>query len=303
MELRDIEYFSVIAKHGHLGRAAESLGLSQPALSMSLRRLEKSMQAKLVKRTPKGVELTAVGTALLSRVHGLRLSMNDVAREAADLSQGSAGDLRIGATPEFAEYLLPPAFSALFKVAPKVTVKVTVAAPDALRPALRSGELDLLVSGIASAPFEDLVSVPLLDDEFVVVSSIDHRLAKRERVTISDLAQERWAVSAASVLSWQWLHRMFKEHGLPPPRLTMDSNSAWLRLLTVASSDLLGFSSKRFLRQVAAHFPLAELRVREPTWARHIGVSYRKDAYLPPALMRLTEILKTTARELATGES
>jgi len=191
MELRDIEYFSVIAKHGHLGRAAESLGLSQPALSMSLRRLEKSMQAKLVKRTPKGVELTAVGTALLSRVHGLRLSMNDVAREAADLSQGSAGDLRIGATPEFAEYLLPPAFSALFKVAPKVTVKVTVAAPDALRPALRSGELDLLVSGIASAPFEDLVSVPLLDDEFVVVSSVNHRLAKRERVTISDLAQER----------------------------------------------------------------------------------------------------------------
>ena len=205
MELRDIEYFSVIAEHGHLGRAAESLGLSQPALSMSLRRLEKSMQAKLVKRTPKGVELTAVGTALLSRVHQLRLSMDDVAREAADLSQGRAGDLRIGATPEFAEYLLPPAFSALFKAAPKVTVRVSVAAPDALRPALRSGELDLIVSGIASAPFADLVSVPLLDDEFVVVSSVNHRLAGRERVTIADLARERWAVAAASVLSWQWL--------------------------------------------------------------------------------------------------
>jgi DNA-binding transcriptional LysR family regulator len=55
MDLRDIEYFAVVAQHGHLGRAAEALGLGQPALSMSLRRLEKSAQAKLVKRTPKGV--------------------------------------------------------------------------------------------------------------------------------------------------------------------------------------------------------------------------------------------------------
>src|SRR5689334_4923868 len=66
MELRDIDYFAVVAHHGHLGRAAEALGLGQPALSMSLRRLEQSAQAKLVKRTAKGVELTAVGAALLS---------------------------------------------------------------------------------------------------------------------------------------------------------------------------------------------------------------------------------------------
>ena len=88
MELRDLEYFAVVAEHGHVGRAAEALGLSQPALSKSLRRLEKAMQAKLVKRTPKGVELTAVGSALHMHVHRLRLSLNDVVHEAADLSQG-----------------------------------------------------------------------------------------------------------------------------------------------------------------------------------------------------------------------
>jgi len=299
MELRDIEYFSVIAQHGHLGRAAESLGLSQPALSMSLRRLEESMQAKLVKRTPKGVELTSVGTALLSRVERLRLSMGDVAREAADLSQGRAGDLRIGATPEFAEFLLPPALGVLFKSAPKMTAKVTVAAPDVLLPALQSGELDVIIRGIASGPFTDLVHEPLFDDEFVVVSAVNHRLAGQEPVTIADLAQERWTVSGASVLSWKWLQSMFKEHGLAPPTLAMDSNSAWLRLLTVASSDLLGFSSQRFVAQVAAHFPLTVLRVREATWARRIGIIYRKDAYLPPALVRLADILKSTARRIS----
>lgn len=79
----------------------------------------------------------------------------------------------------------------------------------------------------------------------------------------------------------------------------MDSNSAWLRPLTVASSDLLGFSSRRFLQQVAGHFPLAVLRVREATSMRRIGVSYRRDAYLPPAGMRLIELLKDTARKIA----
>jgi len=303
MELRDIEYFSVIAEHGHLGRAAESLGLSQPALSMSLRRLEKSLQAKLVKRTPKGLELTSVGAALLSRVDRLRLSMNDVAREAADLSQGRAGDLRIGATPEFAELLLPPALGVLFKSAPKLTAKVTVAAPDVLLPALQSGEHDVVIRGIASSPFPDLIHEPLLDDEFVVVSAVNHRLARQEPITIADLARERWTVSAASVLSWKWLQSMFKEHNLAPPALAMDSNSAWVRLLTVASSDLLGFSSRRFVKQVAAHFPLTVLQVREATWARRIGVIYRKDAYLPPALVRLTDILKTTARRITAEKS
>jgi DNA-binding transcriptional LysR family regulator len=53
--LRDIEYFSVVAEHGHLGRAADALGLTQPTLSMSLRRLEQAMQARLVRRTSKGM--------------------------------------------------------------------------------------------------------------------------------------------------------------------------------------------------------------------------------------------------------
>src|SRR5262245_25112415 len=115
MELRDLEYFAAIAEHRHLGRAAEALNLSTPALSKSLRRLERSMQAKLVARTPKGVDLTPVGIALLGHVKPLRLAMHDVAREAAQLSAGNAGDLRIGASPGFGEYLVPDATAALFR--------------------------------------------------------------------------------------------------------------------------------------------------------------------------------------------
>ena len=99
MNERDLEYFAVVAEHGHLGRAAERLGLSQPALSTSLRRLEKSGQAKLVKRTPKGVVLTVIGSALLLHLRPLRLARENVAREMADLSKGRAGVLRLAVHP------------------------------------------------------------------------------------------------------------------------------------------------------------------------------------------------------------
>src|SRR3954466_2730222 len=145
MDLRDIEYFAMVARHGHLGRAAEALGLGQPALSMSLRRLEKSAQTKLVKRTPKGVELTAVGAALLSHVSKLRLARDDLAREVADLAHGRAGHLRIGASPSNAGVGLPEACSALLMEAPKVTLDIAVLDNDALLPAVRKGEIDLAV--------------------------------------------------------------------------------------------------------------------------------------------------------------
>ena len=73
MELRDLEYFSVVAEHGNVRRAAEALDLSPPALSKSLRRLEKAVGAKLVKRVPKGIELTAVGSAMVDQARRIRL--------------------------------------------------------------------------------------------------------------------------------------------------------------------------------------------------------------------------------------
>src|SRR3954471_23848850 len=108
MELRDIEYFGVIADHRNMRRAAEALGLTPPALSKSLRRLETAMEAKLVQRTGRGVELTPFGAALAVQARKLRLTLADITREAADLNGGRTGHLRIGAGPTDCE-LLPAA--------------------------------------------------------------------------------------------------------------------------------------------------------------------------------------------------
>lgn len=295
MDLRDIEYFAVIAEHRHLGRAAAALGLGQPALSMSLRRLEKSAQTKLVKRTPKGVELTAVGAALLTHVRRLRLAQDDLAREIADLSHARAGDLRIGTSPANAEWLLPRVCSSLLREATKVTVMAIVQDNEGLLPALRRGELDFVVIHIRQDSYPDIEQVILREDEFVVYCSVHHRLAKRKSVMLRDLAEERWASTAASA---SWLRRTSEERGLLPPQLALVSDSVALRLRTVASSDLLGIASKQVVEVAAPHLRLRTLPVHNQNWIRPVAIAYRKDAYLSPAARRFIELLKASAKTL-----
>lgn len=171
MNFRDIEYFAVLAEHGHVGRAAEALGLSRPALSVSLRRLEQSMNAKLCKRTPKGIELTDVGRVLLSQVHRLRQTREDVMREIADLSQGRAGSLRIGAHAGVIDSLLGPACGTLLQAAPNVTLSVSVESNDAAVAAIREGRLDLGINVMQSPPHADIVQEHLLDDTIAVFAT------------------------------------------------------------------------------------------------------------------------------------
>jgi DNA-binding transcriptional LysR family regulator len=297
MELRDIEYFAVVAEHRNLRRAAEALGLSQPALSKSLRRLESSLSAKLVRRTPKGVELTTVGDALVAQVRRIRVTLNDVAREAADLSQGRAGHLRIGASPAVGEDL-PAAYALLLEEAPKLTVQIITNDNDVTVPMLRNGELDLIfnyIDFIPAARHEDLAQEHLYDDEFVVCASDRHRLARLKRVTLADLAQERWVLSNPQLLNVQKLQRAFQEKGLPPPQVAVEARSLRIRLQIWARTDLLGYVPKRVLQRSARVLRLTELPVDELAWRRSVGVIYRKDAYLSPAARRFIEILRTTA--------
>jgi len=299
-QLRDIEYFSAVAEHGNLGRAAEALGLSQPAISKSLRRLEKSMEAKLVKRTFKGVELTDVGATLFSHVRRLRFALDDVTREVADLTHGRTGHLRIGIAPTLAIHWLHTACATLLKEAPRVTFKITALDRETALSALRHGELDFTIHGLQPSRDQDLVEEYLCEEQFAVYAATSHRLAKKRQVTLVDLAKERWAVMASGAIPIRRLRQACLDAGLPPADIAVESNVFPLRLELVASSDLLGFTSKS---EAAGRFGLVEIPARNWTYTLTAGVIYRKDAYLSPAARRFIEILKTTTRETVRDKS
>lgn len=296
MELRDIEYFAVVAEHRNLRRASEVLGLSPPALSKSMRRLEESMQARLVERSTRGVELTPIGHALLGQVGRLRLLLRDIRREADDLSKGAAGHLRVGVGATTVEDL-PAAYAKLLRDAPKLSIHVVVGDNDVMLPSLRRGELDLIFNIIPDVQYEDCAQEALFADTFVVCASAHHRLARRRRVTLADLVDERWALSAAAVLNVQHVRRAFEAKGLAAPQIAVEARSIRLRLEICARTRLLSFVARRMLEQAAPRTRLVELPVEELRWKRAVGVIYRNGAYLPPAARRLIVALGTLHKD------
>ena len=298
--LRDLEYFAVVAEHGHVGRAADALGLSQPALSKSLRRFEQCVEAKLVRRTPRGVDLTAVGAALFGRVRSLRLSLEDISREAADLSKGRAGHIRVATGTAFGSHLLPLVCEAFHRQAPGVTLKVTTTDRNARYAGLRNGTLDVAIASVMPPHYEDLVEERLYEEEYVVLASTAHALAKRRQLGFRDVARERWVITAPNDPAWQRLNEIFGKAGLPPPVMGIEAYDMMLRRHMVATSSMLTFGSRNIARHPSSpRARIVELRVKGLEFSRSLGIIYRRDAYLSPAAQQFIDILKKVVREIA----
>jgi DNA-binding transcriptional LysR family regulator len=256
------------------------------------------LDTTLLIRTPKGVELTVVGAAFLSHVQRLRLSLDDLEHEVEDLTKGHVGNLRVGANSHAAEHVLPETISIVLNAAPKLSLNVIVAPTAALVAALRGGQLDMIISGVASPAEQDLVQVHLWDDDYYVYTGAGHRLAGRKRLTIADVAAERWALPRDAPPTL-WLQRTFQDHGFAPPQLMLETSSLSLRRRAVVSSNLLDFLPRMSARSTPVGLRLTELRVKELAWRRPLAARYRKGAYLSPAARLFIDALTATAREVA----
>jgi DNA-binding transcriptional LysR family regulator len=206
------------------------------------------------------------------------------------------GQLRVGAGLAISEQFLSAAFAAILESSPRSTLQVTLSDNDLMVPALRNGGLDLIINYHPPRLPEGLVFEHLFDDRYVVSASAKHPLAKKGRVTLSELANERWALSEPTLLPQQRLHEIFRDLQLPPPQIAFESRSASLRLRTVASSKLLDFTSEAVIREAAGHSAVRPLDVKELSMRRAVGAMHRNDSYLPPIVHRMLDILRSAAK-------
>src|SRR5512138_3511429 len=152
MDLRDLRYFETIAQLQHMGRAAQHLHRTQPALSSCIRRLEDVCGTPLFEKAGRGIRLTAAGQVLYKWAQRMRVDVDDAKREMADIGRGLSGQIRIGVVPTAAQFLLPPAARQLLAEAPAVTLKTVVGLVDTLQPLLEAGDLDVMVATQTPAP-------------------------------------------------------------------------------------------------------------------------------------------------------
>lgn len=107
LKLANLRHFVAISNEGQIGRAAQRLGMSQPALTKSLATLERAVNSQLFRRNRSGVELTLAGELLLLRATALLSDVSLVVRELSELAVGSAGHVRLGVGGTLGEWMLP----------------------------------------------------------------------------------------------------------------------------------------------------------------------------------------------------
>ncbi|HTE16641.1 MAG TPA: LysR family transcriptional regulator [Burkholderiales bacterium] len=292
MELRDLEYFRVVAQHGHIGRAANKLRLTQPALSKSVARLEAAVGARLLERTPRGVVLTQVGAALIARATHIHSAIDGALREAKDLSSGISGHLRIGTVPTAGEHLLPSVCAELLRGSPRLFIQVVVGLTDVLLAALGRGELDLMYGSFPEPRIAGMTYESLGEDVFTVFTRKRHALAQVRQIELTQLADFRWALPNASVTSRRTLQRVLQTCRMPAPDVALESNSTQVLLAAVARSDLVGYLPTSVVRASGVMRELALLDVAPLRIERSLGVISRPGAYLPPVTARLMNALR-----------
>lgn len=144
LSLRDLEYVTAVARHLHFGRAAEACGVSQPALSAQVRKLERYLGFPLFERMPSGTRLTNAGAEFAGRAAALVTAARDLLAVSAG-ARTQAGPFRLGAIPTLGPYLLPHAIRPIRAVMPELRLLFTEARTAELMLMLREGELDAVL--------------------------------------------------------------------------------------------------------------------------------------------------------------
>ncbi|WP_035574772.1 LysR substrate-binding domain-containing protein [Elioraea tepidiphila] len=189
MNLRDLRYLLAVAEHQHFGRAAAACGISQPTLSVQIRKLETLLGVALFERTRRAVVPTTACERLIGHVRAAVAEADAMLAEARTLRDPLAGRLRLGIIPTLAPYLLPLVFAPLREALPALEVEPWEDQTAALLERLRAHDLDaaLLATEVDGS---DLASRSLFAEPFLAALPAEHPLAGRDVVAETELARD-----------------------------------------------------------------------------------------------------------------
>lgn len=279
MQLKDLRTFHKLAELGNMHNAATALGVTQPALSKAVRRLEADLGVRLFERTARGVALTALGRALYARNLTLTQLVDDIRTELNDLRTGQSGQLRIGTVPALVDSVVGPALVSMHATQPGVSVQVQVQLSNALLRELTAGRLDLALCALQDYVSPELAYSIVGTQSSYVVARQGHPLLRHES-TLQDLAACEWVLPPRDVGLRVWVEQMFTNAGLPGPRLFIEVDASPVVFASVVrSSDVLTVLTADSLCSPGAG-GLQPLPLPAPTWQLPMGLFWRRAAYL-----------------------
>ncbi|MGV9884491.1 LysR substrate-binding domain-containing protein [Streptomyces sp. NPDC003006] len=179
--LAQLRAFAAVAEHLHFRDAAAAIGMSQPALSGAVAALEEALGVQLLERTTRKVLLSPAGERLAGRVRAVLGEVEALLEEADAVKAPFTGALRLGVIPTVAPYLLPTVITLVHEKYPDLDLQVHEEQTSSLLEGLAAGRLDLLLLAVPLG-VPGVTELPLFDEDFVLVTPLDHWLGGREGI-------------------------------------------------------------------------------------------------------------------------
>ncbi len=293
MDLRTVDYFLTAVARGSLRAAAQELGVTQPALTKAIRRLEDSFGAPLFDRRARGVTPTAYGTALLRHAKDVKAAIHAAREEVDALRSGGAGFVKIGAGPSWQDAVLPDAIAELRTTRPGVRIHVTGGGDDQLKEQLKSGSLDFVLAAVPETPRiePELAWRPLMADEYCVIADVGHPLRRRRPARTEDLLNYPWILPPATTYMVGRLQHVLRAAGLPAPVPAIETDVIPLKFALMRGSEYLSYHAAAHLRALDPGY-IAPIAVPGTRAVRQAGLINRRGADFSPAAEALVRILQ-----------
>ncbi|NDY90346.1 LysR substrate-binding domain-containing protein [Ideonella livida] len=290
MKLDQLQAVTAIVEQGSLRAAARRLGLPQPALTRSVRALERELGVELFLRQTTGMVLTEAGERFHRRasviVHEARRAQEELALDA----QQAKGSVSVALSIAAHVGMLPQALGPFRQRYPQVQLQITEGLLPDVEAGLRDGRIDFYLGAApAQPPAGGLLMRHLADNRRAVMCRRGHPLAGA--TGLAELAGAEWATTAVDYNAEADLTRLFTQHGLPVPRVMLRARSAMTLIVALAHTDLLAMLPVQWGNYPVTRDALQVIPVAEALPAPPLVMIRRPDLPLTPAAECLADVL------------
>ncbi|MGY5956985.1 DNA-binding transcriptional regulator, LysR family [Kosakonia sp. BK9b] len=294
IRLRHLHTFVAVAQQGTLGRAAETLNLSQPALSKTLNELEQLTGKRLFERGRMGAQLTVVGEQFLTHAVRVLDAVNIAGQSLNQKFEIKTDIIRIGALPTAALGILPGVIGQLHKQQPDLTIQVATANNPMLLAGLKSGELDLGIGRMSDPELMSGLSYELLFLESLkLVVRPGHPLL-HSTVTLSRVLEWPVVVLPEGTVPRQNTEELLASQNCRLPSGCLETLSASLSRQLTVDHDYVWFVPSGAVKDDLRVGTLVALPVPQQGIGDPIGIITRVDSLLPPAALALISAIRKT---------
>lgn len=282
--------FYMVAKSGSISKAAESLYLSQPAVTWHIKNLEALLETTLFIRTKKGTMLTEEGKIFLEYVEKGMSAFENGRNALTNLKKLDSGIIRIGASTTVSKYVLLPFLEIFHEKYPNIDIRIVNTLTEDLLKELRTGNLDLLLLNLPMAETKDLKIKKVMEVEDIFVGNKKYFEITKGKVTLEELNQYPLLFQKAPSNTRKYLEDYLKANKvmLSP---NMEIVSYNLIMDFIKSGFGIGYATKEFILEELKNKTLYEIKVTPSIPKRYIGAVTLKQTIPNYSVKKLLELM------------